>query len=72
MSCLKEKRFPRKFNFQIGYTFVANKKDGWMDEQLVVDWIKTVWKKVAGLSRKRSLLVWDSFRVHLSEPVKKG
>ena len=30
MSCLKDKRFPRKFNFQMGYTFAANKKDGLM------------------------------------------
>ena len=36
-----------------------------------MDWIKTVWKKFGGLSRKRSLLVWDSFRAHLSKPVKK-
>lgn len=41
-----------------------------MDEQLVQDWLRTVWSKVGGLSRRKSMLVWDSFRAHLSKPVR--
>ena len=40
-----------------------------MDEPLVQDWLQTVWSKVGGLSRRKSMLVWDSFRAHLSKPV---
>ena len=37
---------------------------------LVKDWLETVWKKVGGMQKYKSLLVWDSFRGHLSESVK--
>ena len=43
---------------------------GWMDEELVKDWLSTVWGKVGGLMRKWNLLVWDSFRAHLCQNVK--
>ena len=34
------------------------------------DWLTSIWAKVGGLSKHRSLLVWDSFRGHLTQPVK--
>jgi len=37
-----------------------------MDQRLVQDWLRTVWSKVGGLTREKSMLVWDSFRAHLS------
>ena len=43
--------------------------EGWMDESLVKDWLNSVWSKVGGFLRKRNLLVWDSFRSHLSDNV---
>ena len=42
----------------------------WMDEALVKDWLNSVWAKVGGLMKCKSLLVWDSFRGHLTQPVK--
>lgn len=38
---------------------------------LIKDWLNSVWTKVGGLLRKRNLLVWDSFRAHLSDNVKR-
>ena len=47
----KRKMLPKKGQFSNGIHVRCQQK-GWMDEQLVVAWIKTVWKKVGGLSRK--------------------
>jgi hypothetical protein len=45
---------------------------GWMDEEGLKVWIKKVWAtRPGGLTRSRSLLVWDSFRAHLVPSVKK-
>ena len=36
-------------------------------------WIKKVWSsRPGGLLRKKRLLVWDSFRAHLADPVKQA
>ena len=46
---------------------------GWMDEDGMKLWIEKVWRlRPGGLLRKRSLLVWDSFRAHLVNPVKRA
>lgn len=50
---------------------VGCQEKGWMDEEMVKDWLKTVWSKVGGLSHKRSMLVQDSFRAHLTNPVQR-
>lgn len=42
---------------------------GWMDDTLMMDWLKTVWSRRPGSSR-RSLLVLDAFRCHKSENFK--
>lgn len=42
-----------------------------MNEELVKDWLKTVWIKVGGSSRQKSMLVWDSFHAHLSQPIRR-
>ncbi|KAJ4436451.1 hypothetical protein ANN_19084 [Periplaneta americana] len=45
---------------------------GWMDAEMVRDWVRTVWNKRPGaLLRKPSLLVWDSFRGHLGDDTKR-
>ena len=45
---------------------------GWMDEVLVKNWLETVWKKVGGMRKRKSMLVWESYRGgHLSESVKR-
>lgn len=64
----KRKTLPKNLNFPKEVVVRCQAK-GWMDEQLVQDWLRTVWSKVGGLSRRKSMLVWDSFRAHLSKPV---
>ena len=65
----KRKTLPKGLVLPRGIHVRAQVK-GWMDEELVKDWLRTVWSQVGGLLRKRNLLVWDSFRAHLSQNVK--
>lgn len=45
---------------------------GWIDEDGVILWLNKVWNKVQGsLNLKPALLVWDQFRSHLTENVKR-
>jgi hypothetical protein len=46
-------------------------ENGWMDGNLVADWLKTVWGKHVGLRRPQSILILDAYRSHLTESVKK-
>ena len=66
----KRKTLPKDLVLPRGIHVRAQAK-GWMDESLVKDWLNSVWSKVGGLLRKRNLLVWDSFRAHLSDNVKR-
>ena len=66
----KRKTLPKDLVLPRGIRVRAQAK-GWMDESLVKDWLNSVWTKVGGLLRKRNLLVWDSFRAHLSDNVKR-
>ena len=67
----KRKTIPKEMVFPPG-VIVRCQEKGRMNEEMVKDWINTVWSKVGGLSRKQSLLVWDSFRAHLSNPVRRA
>lgn len=50
---------------------IRAQENGWMNEELMQDWIDTVWGKRPGaLLRLPSLLVLDSFKGHLVESVK--
>uniref|UniRef100_A0A672HC27 HTH CENPB-type domain-containing protein n=1 Tax=Salarias fasciatus TaxID=181472 RepID=A0A672HC27_SALFA len=51
---------------------VRAQEKGWMETELVVDWLKVVWgRRHGGLRKTRNMLVLDAFRGHLTEPVKK-
>ena len=65
----KRKTLPKNANFP-KEVIVRCQEKGWMDQGLVQDWLRTVWSKVGGLARKKSMLVWDSFRAHLSAPIR--
>ena len=42
---------------------VTVQEKGWMDSEIIKIWIEKVWRaRIGGLSRRRSLLVFDSFR----------
>ena len=40
--------------------------NGWMDENLVENWLRHVWSRVRTLRNQPSLIVWDSFGGHLN------
>uniref|UniRef100_A0A8D0DA03 HTH CENPB-type domain-containing protein n=1 Tax=Sander lucioperca TaxID=283035 RepID=A0A8D0DA03_SANLU len=66
---LKRKTMPKE-TMPAGIIVRAQEK-GWMDTDLVVDWLKVVWGRRCGaLHKKRNMLVLDAFRGHLMEPVK--
>ncbi|KAK0153232.1 Pogo transposable element with KRAB domain [Merluccius polli] len=66
---LKRKTVP-KHPMPAGIIVRAQEK-GWMETELVVDWLKVVWgARYGGLRKRRNMLVLDAFRGHLTEPVK--
>ena len=70
MVIFKRKTLP-KLKFPSG-VFVHVHEKGWMDEEGVKLWIQHVWNmRPGGLTKKRSLLVWDMFRSHLTEKTKR-
>ncbi|KAM7287750.1 hypothetical protein ISCGN_031441 [Ixodes scapularis] len=65
----KRKTIPAE-EFPSGVIVRAQEK-GWMNDELVVDWLKNVWKnRPGGMLVKKSLLVLDSFRGHLTPKVR--
>lgn len=65
----KRKTLPKE-QFPKG-VIVRVQEKGWMDDNLVLDWVENVWcKRPGGLIKKRSLLVLDAFRCHRSEKLK--
>ncbi|KAG7172720.1 Pogo transposable element-like 11, partial [Homarus americanus] len=70
MIIFKRKTMP-KVKFPAG-VYVHVHENGWMDEEGVRLWLEHIWSRRAGGLRKEcSLLVWDMFRSHLTEPVKR-
>ena len=56
--------------FVPGVLVHANEK-GWMNESLTQEWLRMIWnKRPQKVAKQKSMLVWDSFRAHISEPVK--
>lgn len=61
----KNEKFPRS-------VIVRCQDKGWMDETLVLDWVKSVWcRRPGALLSFPSILVLDAFRCHLVESVKR-
>jgi len=70
MLIFKRKTVPKE-KFPPGVLICVQEK-GWMNETLVMRWVSDVWMtRPGGLRGTRSLLVWDMFRAHLCEGVKK-
>lgn len=70
MVIFKRKKMPKE-KLPSGVLVHVQEK-GWMDENGVNLWIREIWDKRPGGFNKRSLLVWDSFRGHLVDRVKKN
>ncbi|XP_077186359.1 uncharacterized protein LOC143833921 isoform X1 [Paroedura picta] len=68
----KRKALPKKVQFPPRITVRAHAK-GWMNEKGTKKWLEEIWngRPGAGSKKKPSLLVWDMFRAHTSEAVKK-
>ena len=71
MVIFKRKTIPKGEKFPPGVLVHCHEK-GWMDEDGITLWLEKVWNKRPGaLLKKPAMLVWDQFRAHLTEPVKK-
>lgn len=68
----KRKTLPKKVKFPPRITVRAHIK-GWMDEDGTKKWLEEIWngRPGAALKKKTSLLVWDMFRAHTSDDIKK-
>lgn len=66
----KRKTLPKGVKFPSGVLVRAHEK-GWMDEDGTLDWIEKTWNRRKGaVFNKPSMLVWDSFKAHLTDKVK--
>lgn len=67
----KRKTLPKGEKFPAG-VIVRCQEKGWMDNALVLDWVKCVWERRPGaLLKLKNMLVLDSFRGHMTDDVKK-
>lgn len=65
----KRKTMP-KDKFPSG-VIVRVQEQGWFNDSIMDDWLKTVWmKRDGGLRKQRSMLVLDAFRCHTTDNVK--
>jgi len=63
----KGKTLPKNVKFVPGVIVQAHPK-GWMDEAGTQQWLRQVWNARPGaMISKRSMLVWDMFRAHVTE-----
>ncbi|KAM7299429.1 pogo transposable element with KRAB domain [Ixodes scapularis] len=66
----KRKTLPANVAFPANVIVRVHPK-GWMETDLMVDWIDSVWRKRPGADLAvRSMLVLDSFRCHITQRVK--
>lgn len=66
---LKRKTIPKE-DFPKN-VIVRAQENGWMTEDLTIDWLKTVWMRRPGaLFKQPSMLVLDAFKGHTTEKVK--
>ena len=67
---LKRKTMPKNVVFPKGVIIRVQEK-GWMNNELMLDWLKCVWfRRPGAMLNMKSMLVLDAFRGHLTEDVK--
>ena len=70
MCIFKRKTMPKE-KLPSGVLVCVHPK-GWMDENLVKKWLDDIWfNRPNSLRQQKSLLVWDMFRAHLCDSVKR-
>ena len=68
---LKRKLLPKNLKIP-GKMLLRAQNKGWMEESLVLDWLKKVWGfRPGGLRKENNISVWDSYKAHLTAAVKK-
>lgn len=68
---LERKLVPKNIKIS-GNLMLRAQQKGWMEKSLVLDFIRKVWCfRPGGLRKTNSILVWDSFKAHLTDKVKK-
>ena len=65
----KRKTLPKGVTWPKG-VIVRCQDHGWMDNDLMIDWVRNIWGKLPGGLRQKSLLVLDAFRCHKSDYIK--
>lgn len=71
MLIFKRKTLPKE-TFPSDVVIRCNEK-GWTNEKIMIDWFSEVWKKRKGAFFQPSgMLIMDSMRAHLTEPVKEA
>ncbi|GFV83257.1 pogo transposable element with KRAB domain [Trichonephila clavipes] len=45
-------------------------ENGWMNEQIMLSWLQTIWRKRNSFFRPKAFLIMDSMKSHVSENVK--
>ena len=68
MIIFKGKRKDKALDRILG-VIIQMQENAWMDEELTLKWLRTVWGGLAA-TRERRMLVWDEFKAHRTERVK--
>ena len=66
----KRKTLPKGVKWPNGVIVRCTVSGQWLDDMLMVDWVKNIWGKCPSGLSKKSLLVLDAFRCHKSERMK--
>ncbi|KAL5475173.1 hypothetical protein EMCRGX_G027240 [Ephydatia muelleri] len=65
----KGKRIPKEIS-NVHAAVIKMSDNGWMNEDLTMEWIATVWNDSVDPGSAERMLVWDTFKCHFTSSVK--
>eukprot|EP00731_Ephydatia_muelleri_P005635 Em0002g1811a len=65
----KGKRIPKEIS-NVHAAVIKMSDNGWMNEDLTMEWIATVWNDSVDPGSAKRMLVWDTFKCHFTSSVK--
>ena len=65
----KGKRIPKETS-NVHAAVIKMSDNGWMNEDLTMEWIATVWNDSVDPGSAKRMLVWDTFKCHFTSSVK--
>ena len=65
----KGKRIPKEIS-NVHAAVIKMSDNGWMNEDLTMEWITTVWNDLVDPGSAKRMLVWDTFKCHFTSSVK--